>query len=324
MRRYSIWSLVLLLAVLIPALAACDEMAEQTPSGGNAQSQENAGVPTRTLGPIVSFTPRFTATAIPSATFTPSLTPEPTLTPVPPTATPTETPTPTPTVAGRIRSTENVNLREGPGSDYAIVVSVPPGTELGVLGIQTDERGREWYKVAYTDEDGETRNLWIFAALVETGFKDIVGLVTPIPEPGATPRPDPTQSPQRVQILAYCQQKGVRPPSPTTTDEVFIEWSWYVARAELMEQHLENANYEVRLDGRLLEDWEQYATDIARESGVWIVYWYYPVGRLSPGSHTVEFRLTWDARITDGYASFGPGTANEVDSGRCTFTVRES
>jgi|AMZC01.1.fsa_nt_AMZC01002868.1_3 uncharacterized protein YraI len=316
MRIYVHWTLGLALIALL-MLSGCNDTASNEPSPA-AGDGAVLSVPTRTLGPIVSFTPRFTATPIPSATYTPSLTPTVTDTPVPPSPTPTVTPTPTPTMSGVIRSTENVNLRSGPGTNYEIVLSVRPGTELGVLGMQTDSRGREWYKVAYTDEDGEVQYLWVLGALIETDFASLRNLVE---TPPATSIAAATPEPNRVDILAYCQQKRVRPPSPKTTDEVYIEWSWYVARPEYMEEHLLNANYEVRLDGRLLENYERYATEMKREEGVWIIYWYYPVGKLSAGQHEVDFRLTWDQPITDGYARFGPGTPNEVDRGSCTFTV---
>jgi hypothetical protein len=317
--RKGLW----LLIGLVLFLAACDQVETGTPSPSGAQNDTILSLPTRTLGPIVSFTPRFTATPIPSATLTPSDTPTPTLTSVPATATPTLTLTPTPTVQGVIRSTENVNLRSGPSLEYPVVVSVPPGTPLGVLGIQTDSQDREWYKIAYSD-DGEVQYLWILANLVETNFKETVGLVaTPPPLPNTTATRHPTPEPNRVNILAYCQQKNIRPERPTTSDNVYVEWSWFVALPEYMDQHLKNANYEVRLDGKLLENWQQYATEMRVESGVWIVYWYYPVGKLTAGEHQIDFKLTWDEAITDGYKQFGPGTPNEIDQGNCTFTVVE-
>ncbi len=317
MRPKACWIIWLLLASLL-VLAGCQEATPAQPSpatNGNAAAPQ---VPTRTLAPIVSFTPRFTATPLPSATFTPSITPSPTMTPVPPTRTPTVTPTVTPTAAGVIRSTENVNLRSGPGTNYDIVLSVPPGTEVGVLGMQTDANGREWYKVALTDKDGEVRYLWALGALVNTDFTALTSLAE---TPPATSSAAPTPQPNRVEILAYCQLKGVRPPRPKTTDDVFIEWSWFVTRPEYMDEHLAHATYDVRLDGKPLSDWKRYETEMIREGGLWFTYWYYPVGKLQPGEHRVDFRLTWDAAITDGYASFGPGTANEVDAGSCTFTV---
>ena len=314
------WSFWFLICVVM-LISACDQI--PSPSVAPTASQEAVvlGLPTRTLSPIVSFTPRFTATPIPSITPTPSDTPQPTDTSIPATQTPTTTPTLTPTLSGTIRSTDNVNLREGPGTNYNIVRSIAPGTELGVIGLQTDQSGREWYKVAYADEDGEVEYLWVFATLVTTDFKAAVGSAAATPELIATPSTNPTAEPNRVNILAYCRQKGVRPPTPKTSDNVFVEWSWYVSRSEYMAEHLDNAAYDVRLDGKRLDRWSTYATDMKLEDGVWIVYWYYPVGQLSAGEHKVTFQLSWNSAITDGYQQFGPGTANETDTGDCTFTV---
>ena len=321
-KRLWVWLCLALLLLLV----GCDEVAvEPTAPTENAMV---ANLPTRTIKPIVSFTPRFTATPIPSATLTPSHTPTETSTAVPPTVTPTVTPTITPTVSGVVRSTRNVNLREGPGEEYPIVRSVTPGTEMGVLGRQIDDSDREWYKVLLVDEDGEEVRLWIYGSLFETSFRETVvepELPTDTPAPGqptATPRP--TREPNRVEILAYCVQKSLTPPTPTTNDNIYVEWSWFVSKPDLMEDHLAYADYEVRLDGELLDNWERYSTEVELEAGVWIKYWFYPVGQLEAGQHEIEYTLTWDATITDGYENFGPDTANVDNVGNCTFTVTES
>ncbi len=322
------WLLVCgLLVVLTIFMAGCDEVPADD-SSGESPDAEVMSVPTRTVKPIVSFTPRFTATPIPSMTLTPSDTPLPTDTTLPPTTTPTLTPSPTATIEGIIRSTENVNLRSGPGFNNPVVLSLSPGTSLGVIGRVTDDRGVTWYKVAFEDEDGNPQRLWVSGSLLETKYDQQIGAASEVSpdeteESEATRTPGPTPEPNRVEILAYCRQKNVRPASPTTNDNVYIEWSWYVARQELMDQHLENGMYEVRLDGELLDDWEQYATEMKLEQGVWIIYWFYPVGKLDAGEHSVEFSVTWDEAITDGYEQFGPGTPNEIDQGDCTFTVTE-
>ncbi|MCD4686585.1 MAG: hypothetical protein K8S97_11680, partial [Anaerolineae bacterium] len=59
------------------------------------------------------------------------------------------------------------------------------------------------------------------------------------------------------------------------------------------------------------------------DMGRWIIYWYYPVGQLSPGTHVVDYRVTWDEAITDGENDFGPGTPIETNTGNCTFTVTD-
>ena len=334
------WMLVLLGLLLAATAAACEE-ADPESAMPTEENGQVASLPTRTVKPIVSFTPRFTATPLPSLTFTPSATPRATNTPMPATATPTPAPSPTPTAEGEIRSTQNVNLRQGPGLNSAIAQTVPSGTEVGVIGMQTDSEGRLWYKVALMDEDGEEQLLWVLARLVQTDYETIIAqpleIETPDPDSagdGAAVASEPTaagpdegaQAPEgsRVEILAYCRQKGVRPPNVTTADNVYVEWSWFVSRPELMDQHLENATYEVRLDGQLLSDWEDYAEEMKQESGVWIVYWYYPAGRLDAGEHEISYLVTWDETITDGYGNFGPGTARENETGNCPFTVTEA
>jgi len=323
------WTMALLALILIIVAAACEEKAPESAApalqGGAAGS-----LPTRTVKPIVSFTPRFTATPLPSLTFTPSMTPRATETAAPPSATPTETPSPTPTVEGEIRSTTNVNLRAGPGLSSNIEQTVRSGTQVGVIGKQTDAEGRLWYKVVLTDEDGEEQRLWVLAQLVITDYETIVAqpLVIETPEPdgesaavAATPgTPLPTLAGNRVNVLAYCQGR-IRPPRVTTADSVYVEWSWFVARPEYMDQHLENVTYEVRLDGKLLDNWQQYGEEMTQESGRWITYWYYPVGRLAAGEHEVTYRVTWNERVSDGYRDFGPGTARESETGDCRFTV---
>ena len=95
MRKVTAWGFWFVIIVLMVLLAACDEVDPQ-PTAPAADNQAVLSPPTRTLGPIVSFTPRFTATPIPSATFTPSITPVPTDTQVPTaTAEPQRTDTPT-------------------------------------------------------------------------------------------------------------------------------------------------------------------------------------------------------------------------------------
>ena len=314
--------LVLLVIGLLPLLAAgCDEVLPQEASPSSPANAAPLTVPTRTLGPIVSYTPRFTATPIPSITPTPSITPVASATPSIPTDTPlppSPAPTITPTVAGIIRSSQSVNLREGPGTSYPVVVNVRSGTEVGVVGLQTDARGSEWYKVVYDSGEGETQYVWVLGSLLSSDFKTVVAT-----SPESPVEEDDDFIGERVNVLAYCQQKGVRPPRVTSEDNVYVEWSWFVARQELMEEHLANANYRVSLDGKLLTGWEDYATAIRPEGGRWITYWYYPVGKLAAGEHEIEFELTWDETISDGYRQFGPDTSIEVDSGNCNFTVVE-
>ena len=138
----------------------------------------------------------------------------------------------------------------------------------------------------YYDDEDRPRRLWIVASLVETddnavdarataqagNFTNPPDNVSDNGQPSVTAAP--TVVPNAVRILAYCAQKGVRPPRVAEDDIVYIEWSWYVSREEFMSPHLENAQYQVTLDGQLLDDYERYATEMKLEAGRYYVYWY--------------------------------------------------
>lgn len=134
---------------------------------------------------------------------------------------------------------------------------------------------------------------------------------------GASPAPEAA----RVEVLAYCAEANGQLPTITTADEVFITWEWLAASADFVNNHIAHAVYTVRLDGNALEGWEQYATDVAQRGQYWAVSWLYPAGRLAAGEHRVEYQLTWDDVVTDGYELFGPDTATPQMTGSCTFTV---
>ena len=125
----------------------------------------------------------------------------------------------------------------------------------------------------------------------------------------------------RVHILAFCERENVVPPRVTTNSDVFIEWTWTVAPEDhqrTMQAHLDHVRYDVRLDGKPLTNWEQYATEASDLGWGWIVHWLYPVGRLPAGDHLVDFSVTWDEPISDGWGEYGPW---EVLTSRCPFTV---
>lgn len=392
-----VWLGLLVMLVAGFGLAACeDEPTEEPP----------AIPPSITLKPpFISETPRFTATLTPSQTFTPSDTPAATDTPT--SEPPTETPTPTPTLAvqGVITSLNNLNVREGPGTEFDAVIRVVPGTEVDIYESDTNTVGEVWYRIGFEDEERGMVEGWVIANWVDDGDAEIpTAGPTPTPSPSplatspqtettepddttvtpsappnggvitatlppeeedgtpagtatasATPlvtaatidvstfepfetavpsgtvTPPGTLEPSRrlsdVNVLAYCQTFRIVPPRPRENQTVSIYWSWFVTRPELMQQHLDNAQYIVLLDGKLLADWQDFQTEMFRDpanNSNWTVYWYVPVGQLEPGEHTVEFRVTWDEPITDGLAQFGPGTNNPEDTGECTFTVIEA
>jgi uncharacterized protein YraI len=100
------------------------------------------------------------------------------------------TPTPEPVVAGAVRATDPVNLRDEPSEDGERVGGLYPGETADVLAVSEDG---EWWQIEFPDApDGVA---WVAAEFVkfqgdETAVP-IFGLGTPTPTPGPTNTPTP-------------------------------------------------------------------------------------------------------------------------------------
>lgn len=133
-------------------------------------------------------------------------------------------------------------------------------------------------------------------------------------------------SQQGVDVLAYCSDPAYRTPPPTNLaagSTVDVWWSWFAKTEQQVRDHINNAIYTVTLDGEPLENINLYRSSIRQQADEnYYVYWYVPSQALSAGQHEITYRVTWQSAITDGYAQFGPGTANPEQTGTCTFTVR--
>jgi uncharacterized protein YgiM (DUF1202 family) len=161
--------LVFLLTFMLLILAACN---------GASDDPVVQELPTSTVQPVPSQTQRVTATIRPTNTPMPTFTYTPTLTLVPPTETNTPTPSITPTVGGIISAQQPINVRTGPSTDYDILVALPAGTGVQVIGQSPDG---EWFNIRI--EDG--REGWIKSSFVRVE-------PTPTVMPSITPSPNLT------------------------------------------------------------------------------------------------------------------------------------
>lgn len=299
-------------AIVILSSATPTEHASATPvPPSTTHTRFPLVVSTATASPTNTHTPTVTTTATASATatLTSTLTSTPTVTPTP---TDTLTPTRTPDLEQTAEALLNMRLTQ---TAESWTDTPTPDLEQTVIARLTQTAA------AWTDTPTPSHTPSVTPTSTLTVTLTPTSIATRLPIMTSTPRVTATMIANRADILAYCAQKNVRPPAISSSDDVFIEWSWFAAQPEHIQDHLDHARYQVRLDGWILYDWQQYASEITVESGLYIVYWYYPVGRLSPGEHRIEFELTWDEPITDGYMQFGPGTGNVVETGDCTFTV---
>ncbi len=401
---------ILMLAVsLVVLLAACEGDATQV-----AQV-----IPTNTLAPIVSMTPRFTATLIPTRTPSPTMTHTETDTPIPSSPTNTFTPTATPPILGSVYSVQAVNVRSGPGVNFDAVAALPPGTGFQVLGTNGDGA---WFNIRMENGDEgwissslvrlqptetplpsltPTPNLTLLAqgtplptsifgggtitptpprsvvtptaigsivpliavasstagggiqlpnieAINQTATALVGGVVLPTAQPtnlaggptggplitgtatqppvgAGTTVPVNPQSRQGVDVLAYCDNTifGEPPPNDLAVGSTIdVWWRWVASTRQQVQDHIDNAIYDVRLDGVQLTNWRQYNTGIRELGGQWAVDWLVPSAPLLSGSHTITYSVTWRAAIFDGIQQYGPGTNTPRETGTCTFTVR--
>lgn len=137
-----------------------------------------------------------TTVSFPTFTVTPSAPPaQKTLAHIqslPPTATPilpTATPRPPTVIVSR-----NMNVRQGPGTNYAVIGGASPGQEFAITG--TDAGARQWFQIDYIGRAG-----WIYAPLVtaiNAAGVQVAANIPPTPRPTDTPVPaiiQPTNTP---------------------------------------------------------------------------------------------------------------------------------
>ncbi len=137
----------------------------------------------------------------------PTATPTATVTATP-TATPTATATPTPTATqaqARLTVNRSMNVRRGPGTDFAIVGSAQPADAFAITGRNA---GGDWWRIAFGDG-----NAWLYAAYTtaeDTASVAVVASPTPVP----TPTPDPAaaaarrEASYRAEIMALLADDG--------------------------------------------------------------------------------------------------------------------
>jgi hypothetical protein len=148
------------------------------------------------------------------------------------------------------------------------------------------------------------------------------GTVTPAP-----PRSDSGSTSVRhgVEVFAMCDDPsfGVSPPANLAAGStIVVFWGWFMSDPGYLDQHLDAVTYEVRVNNTLLREWREHSAPLRRSGNSHVKYWFVPFGPLEAGDYQITYRATWSRVISDGYESFGPGTANPVETGSCTFHVR--
>lgn len=125
-------------------------------------------------------------------------------------------------------------------------------------------------------------------------------------------------------IFAECNMypDRARPGILYDTDSITLFWSWFARTEAQVQDHMNNANYDIKFNTAPL-NYVDVSAITQRTSNYWVFYTA-PIGRLTPGRYGIEFRLTWDNVITDGFDDYGPGTDNLEVYSNCTFDIQRN
>ncbi|GIK27395.1 MAG: hypothetical protein AELANPGJ_00930 [Anaerolineae bacterium] len=138
---------------------------------------------------------------------------------------------------------------------------------------------------------------------------------------GARDFSDPRQKTPGL-IFAECNDYPIANPGLIyDTDRVVVFWSWFAKTPEQVQQHIDNAIYEVGYFGSNPFLRPVVRTPIQQRGRNWWVFYYVDLGFVRPGTYPVAYGVRWENPITDGYDDYGPGTANERIDSNCDFTV---
>ena len=127
-------------------------------------------------------------------------------------------------------------------------------------------------------------------------------------------------------IFAGCLDvEGADPGVLYDTDELKVFWSWYAKTPEQVQDHVNNAQYDVKVDTQPIPGVQIGEIKQLPGSGDWWVFYTVSLGdHWRPGGYVISFVVTWSNAITDGYEDFGPGTANERLESGCRFAIQKN
>ncbi len=122
-------------------------------------------------------------------------------------------------------------------------------------------------------------------------------------------------------IFAECNAYPVAEPGIIyDTDDVIVFWSWFANTEAQAQDHIDNSNYAITyFGGPTLPNVQR--TEIQLRNGNYWVFFYSRLGNLLPGQYYIDYNLTWEETISDGFDTFGPNTDNSLLEGGCTFNV---
>jgi hypothetical protein len=134
---------------------------------------------------------------------------------------------------------------------------------------------------------------------------------------------DPTESPVEPVTIKLKRNGEERIPAGTP---IQLTIDWLADTEEQVTDFMAAIDVTGKLDGQPLPDLNGYWGEIklyedaaGGQSGDYLSQWLYPLGVLSPGTHTVEIWLTLDRPVTDGFDLNNDGRLDEYVGEICRF-----
>lgn len=122
-------------------------------------------------------------------------------------------------------------------------------------------------------------------------------------------------------IFAECNAYPVALPGVVyDNDDVVVFWSWFARTVDQVQQHIDTVNYSVTFYFQLPLP-HVVRTEIQRIGSLYWVFYYSRLGNLRPGHYYINYLVTWDEPINDGFDNYGPGTENPVLNSGCGFDI---
>jgi hypothetical protein len=149
-------------------------------------------------------------------------------------------------------------------------------------------------------------------------------LPAPPPTPARPPAaptvvPEPTVAPAIV--MPYWSAIGESPVHVQKDQPVIVYWGWLATTPEYVQDFLDTATVVVTLDGEEVKPDTQSDIHYDSEEQGYAVDWSTEVGTLTPGTHRLDYHVTWSRKISDGWDTYGPGGDYEEEQDYCEIIV---
>lgn len=133
-------------------------------------------------------------------------------------------------------------------------------------------------------------------------------------------------APDNFNVFAFCDnvpKYGIGAPTALRAGQTIdLWWDWYARTEQQVQDHIDHAQYDIRVNGQPIGNIGSYQTPIRRSGSDFAVSWYIPYGPLAAGTYEMTYVVSWDEAVFDGYKQFGPGTETTFEQETCTFIVR--